>query len=308
MPLRVKKGPSASYTHTVDFSGWAQLTEDGGQALASATATASPSGLTIGFVTVDADEDEVLIPLSGGTLGVTYRVTILATTDGVDVLDEYLDVLITTDTADGAVVWPSQLGPYVDTVRAVELLYDDAELQDDDGNETDPPPFEEIDSNERAFNLTQAAWRDILRACRRGNIYQHRELIDLANDPVRGQDLIELVADLFWFKLVKRRRHPKGEPQNDPEGRERVEAVLEQLRQGERIFDLTGVAVTDEDGNLTGAVYENELGTATAMTRGRFGATDRVGRDRRFWGCVNDDQNDPGNQGGYPYGGIGGCC
>lgn len=303
MPLRVKKGPSASYTHTVDMSGWPQLTEDGGQALSSATATETTGGITIGSVTVDADEDEVLIPLSGGTLGVVYRITILATTDGGDVLDEYLDVLITTDTADGAVVWPSQLGSYLDTKRFVELMYDDGELLDDDGNETAPPAFDEIDSNQRAFDLTQAAWRDILRAARRGNIYEHRELIDLANDPVRGQDLIEFVADLTWIKANKRRRFPKGEPQNDPEGGERIEAMLEQLRQGERIFDLTGVAVTDSSGALTGAVYENPRGDATAMTTGRFGATDRDAPDNRFWGCTNTDRNDPNYRGGR-----GGCC
>jgi hypothetical protein len=289
MPVipKVVKGPSASYPHTFDFSGWDLLTTS--NTLSSATATVSPSGLTLGSPTVSADDKQVSVNISSGTLGDTYRVTVLATTSDGDVLDAYLDVVVAVGAGDGAAVYPSQLLPYLDTRRAMELLYDDGELDEDE----DAPDGDVIDGNERAFALCQAAWREVVMAATRGELYTLQQLTDLAADPVRGQDLVSLVADLFWRRLVRRRRYVKGEPQADDAAGEAADQLLEALRRGERIFNLEGVA-----DSVNGGTYENELGERTALSVGRLGSTDLDHPEDRFWGCTNTDRSDPRYRGG----------
>lgn len=290
---KIAKAPGAAYAASLDFSGWSILT--GTDTLSSATVAATPTGLTVGTPTVVAATKKVNIGLSGGTDGVTYHLTVTAATAGGEILVGYLDVEVTSSESDGTVVYPSQLLPFVDGARVVELLYDDGEL----GDAEDVPAATTIDGNARAFALTQAAWRQVLQACRRGDIYRQRELIDLANDPVRGLDLIELVADLFWAKVVKRRRYVQGEPQAEDAGADRALAALDALQKGERIFDLTDVAVTGADGVATGAVYVNEIGQPTRLTVGRFGGACPDRREDRFWGTA----------GGFPPHRNGrGCC
>lgn len=306
MPLipKIIKGPNSAFSATLDFSGWPQLQGDDPDTLSSATASVSPSGLTIDTTpTVDADTNYVSISLAAdGTDGTTYRITCLATTADGDILDGYLDVLVTSDANDGAVIYPSQFGPYIDTARCMELLYDDGDslLTDEDGNPVPPPGFNTIDGNERAFFVAQSAWRSVIQAATRGEVYTIDELTDLANDRVRGQDLIELCADLFWHRLIKRRRYVQGEPQAQDANIERAEAMLEALRRGERIFNLEGVI-----NSSTGSAYTNVIGEVTALDHGRLGMGDRDFRDNRFWACTNDDRNDPNYSAGG--GSCGGC-
>lgn len=177
---------------------------------------------------------------------------------------------------------PSDLVDYLPTRRVMQLLYDDDEL--DEGE--DSPSVSTIDENDRAIKLARTAWYEVMTAVRRGNIYGKRELIDLANDEFRGGPLVELVASIFYCKLLKRRRYVSGEPQADEGNCEEANASLERLRAGERIFALEGVAITGTDGSLTGGLYENELGEPTTLSVGQF-RPDSCGRLRRFWGCTD---------------------
>jgi hypothetical protein len=283
---RVSKAPTDSFPLAFSFTDWALLTDD--NRLASAVVTASPTGLTVGLATVDADAKEAQATVSGGADGTVYRLACVATTDAGDTLTGYIDLLVSS-AADGAVLYPSQFGPYLDTRRAMELLYDDSEL--DEGE--DAPSFDQIDGNDRAFFLAQAAWREVLMAATRGELYTIQQLTDLANDPVRGQDLVALCADLFWRRLVKRRRYVQGEPQAEDATGDRAEQTLEALRRGERIFNLEGVA-----DSVSGGVYTNELGARTALSVGRLGSTDLDHPEDRFWGCTNTDRSDPRYRGG----------
>lgn len=271
---KIIKGASASFSHVVDYTGWSMI-GDGTDTISSATASVSPSGLTLGSAAVNTAGTQVSIPLSSGTTGVTYRVTVLATTSASDVLDAVFDVFIGTG-IDGAVLYPSQFGPYLDTNRVMELVHDAADLDDDEA----VPAWTTVDGNERAFFLTQAAWRLILQAARRGEVYGLQELTDYANDVVRGADLVQLAADLFWCQLIKRRRYTEGEPQGKDPACKTAEEKLELLRRGERIFDLYGV--TD---SVNGGTYGNPIGEATAISVGTFGATDQLKTARRMFGC-----------------------
>lgn len=276
MPLvpKISKGASAAFSHSFDYSGWESI-GSGDDNISSATATVSPSGLTLGSPTVNATGDTVAVPLSGGTDGVTYRVTVLASTTGGDTLDAYLDVFIGTG-VEGAVLYPSQFGPFLDTGRAMQLLYDDADLAADE----DPAAWSTVDGNERAFYLAQAAWREIVQACARGKIYTVQELTDYANDPVRGLDLVQLASDIFWCRLIRRRRYTPGDPQEQASECKEAQEKLQMLRQGERIFDLTGVTASD------GTTYGSQVAEAGAISVGRLGGQRCDSSAARFWACT----------------------
>ncbi len=278
---RTTKATTDSYPFTFDYTGWPQLDSDD---ITSATVSATPSGLTLSAATVGAGDDaeKVFVTISSGTDGVTYRVTVLATTTGGSVLTGYLDLLVSDSTPAGIVIYPSMLTPYFDTRRAMQLLYDDGELAES----ADAPSVNTIDGNSRAMALAQSAWYHVLMAARRGDIYTGRELIDLANDPVRGQDLLQVLADLFWCRLIKRRRYTEGEPQGKDGACEAAENALEQLRQGIRIFVLDGVAITDEDGTATGDTYTNVMGAPTALSVGQLGSNCARPEDK-FWACTD---------------------
>lgn len=181
------------------------------------------------------------------------------------------------------VLSPSDIVDYLPISRVMELLTEDYELDDDE----DPPSVDTIDSNDRALMLVRWAWYSMKMACKRGDIYGERELVDLANDEVRGQPLRELIASLFWNKLIGRRRYVEGEPQGKDEYKKEADATLQLLREGERIFDLEDVTKTDSSGTSIGT-YINELGDATKLSVGTYGKS--VGRrpDDRFWACTTD--------------------
>lgn len=280
MPLvpKISKGASAAFSHNFDYSGWESI-GSGDDNITSATASVDPSGLTLGSPTVNATGDTVAVPLSAGTAGVTYRVTVLATTSGGDTLDAYLDVYIGTG-VEGAVLYPSQFGPFLDTKRAMSLLHDEGDLGDDEA----VPAWATVDGNERAFYLSQAAWREIVQACARGKIYTAAELTDYANDPVRGLDLVQLASDIFWCKLIRRRRYTPGDPQEQASECKEAQERLQLLRQGERIFDLTGVA-----NSTAGGTYGSEVAEAGAISVGRLGGQRCDHSADRFWGCTDAD-------------------
>lgn len=186
------------------------------------------------------------------------------------------------------VLLPSDLVDYLPTRRVMEYLYDDTELDQDE----DPPAVSTIDDNERALKLARAAYRDVLMAAQRGDVYRKRELIDLANDEYRSGPLVNLVADLFWCKLLKRRRYVKGEPQGEEQSCKEAAELLDLLRKGELIFPMEGVEISDSSGALTGGYYENVMGEPTKLSTGLFRVQSCDG-SRRFWGCVSDSCSTP---------------
>lgn len=79
----IDKHPNDDIPYTFDFGAWSSLLAV--SALASATATADIAGLTIGSPTVSGYT--VSVRISGGTDGVTYRLTVTATTvDNYDIV------------------------------------------------------------------------------------------------------------------------------------------------------------------------------------------------------------------------------
>ena len=271
---KISRASTDSYPVAFDYAGWDILNTS--NTLSSATVTGSPSGLTIGSPTVDATNKKVSANVSAGTSGVTYRLTCVATTSGGDTLTGYLDVVTQNGTTSGVVVYPSQLLPFVDGGRAMQLLYDDGDLDDDE----DPAAATTIDGNVNAFNLCQAAWREVVQACARGKIYTITELTDYANDAVRGLDLIQLVADIFWCKLIRRRRYTPEDPQAQASECQEAQEKLQALRTGERIFDLTGVTASD------GSTYGSEVAEAGAISVGRLGGQRCDNSADRFWACT----------------------
>lgn len=195
---------------------------------------------------------------------------------------------------------PSDLLPYIDGQRAVELCYSDREVG---VSGFEYPDEEDIDDIAKAVTACNSAWNRLVSACRKGEIYTARELVDLANDADRGAMLRELVSDLFWGTLIKRRRYVKGEPQGEEQSKETAETQLEQLESGHRIFVLDGVAVTDSSGTPTGQTYGNERSVRGAMS---VGGPDQTRRDPldRFWGCTGQPER---GDSGYS-GGSGRCC
>lgn len=191
------------------------------------------------------------------------------------------------------VLLPSDLLPYSDRKRVLELLVDDGDPELDE---------EDIDDDATALRLARAAWSKMVGATRRGDIYEARELIDLANDAERGQMLVALVADLFWCMCQKRRRYTENEPQAKDPACEEAEKTLEALQSGHRIFVLDGVAISDADGNLTGDTYSNVKGPVTRLQTGEFGTTGScTDPANRFWGCTRTRASQYGSR-------DRGCC
>lgn len=271
---KTSKATTDSFPIAFLFDGWDILTSS--EQLVSATVTSDLTGITIGTVTVSASNKTVSVTVADGADGTTYRLTCVATTTSGYTLTGYVDLLVTDSVTDGVVIYPSQLLPFFDTRRAMELLYDEGELADDE----EVPSGDSIDANARAFAIAQSAWRALLMAATRGKVYSLQELTDLANDPVRGYDLIELVANIFWCRLIKRRRYTKGEPQNEESACQEAEEKLEMLRRAERIFNLEGVV-----DSTTGTARTNLLGAATAMSVGTVGG--RCHATDRFWACTS---------------------
>lgn len=72
------KQPADVVDYDVDFgTEWLPT----GDKLASASASVTPSGLTLGSTIIDVTETVVKQWVSGGTAGTTYKVEITATTD-----------------------------------------------------------------------------------------------------------------------------------------------------------------------------------------------------------------------------------
>ena len=199
------------------------------------------------------------------------------------------------------VLSPSDLVDYMDTNRVCELLVDEGE---------DAIVVADLDTNDRAIKIAQRAWYYMTMATRRGDIYLGRELIDLANDSARGQPLVELVANIFWCSLQKRRRYTKDEPQAQDPACEEAEKMLEMLRNGERIFVLDGVTTTNSAGTATGT-YENVKGPPTTLQVGALGSDggNCASRLDRFFGrCTTDTcGSSDGTYRNYNRGGSG-CC
>lgn len=171
---------------------------------------------------------------------------------------------------------PSDFINFLDGGRVCDLLIDEGE---------DAVVIDDIDSNERALDFADDAWGQVLMACQRGDVYSHRELVDYANDSIRGKPLRKLVAYIFWTSCLGRRGYTESEPQAADPKIKQSEGMLESLQSGHRIFVLENVAITDSDGVATGENYTNVKGVPTALQVGKLGNNCYDPSDR-FWGCT----------------------
>lgn len=181
---------------------------------------------------------------------------------------------------------PSDIIPYVDFDRFSDLVVD--------GSSDPPETPTDLDANAVAVGLLGGAQATIVMACRKSNIYSVQQLKDLVRNAqlnvpagqAPGQQLIMLIADTAWCQIVKRRRYPKGTPQGDDETCKRSQEMLEELRTGNRIFELDGVEETDGSGNVIG-VYASDAAAAGLMEAGVL-ADCAIQNANRLWGCNID--------------------
>jgi len=84
------KDPTDVWDYTLDASSWVAAV---GDTLASCTATVSPSGLSI-LSTATTPAGQALVRLSGGAVGIEYRVTLTLTTTGGRILQRSVEILV----------------------------------------------------------------------------------------------------------------------------------------------------------------------------------------------------------------------
>jgi len=94
----INKFPSEDRAYEFDFSEFPEI-EKNGETISSVTsATASPSGLTIGATSILSGSKKVSVRISSGTAGQVYKVIVYVATSGsntLGILGE-LNVLATT--------------------------------------------------------------------------------------------------------------------------------------------------------------------------------------------------------------------
>lgn len=89
---KMAKGPDENRVFVFDFSRFAEIVN--GETVTGGTITAVPTGLTIGTVT--GSTSQLSARISGGTSGVTYRLTLQATTSGGATLEGWVDMTVGT--------------------------------------------------------------------------------------------------------------------------------------------------------------------------------------------------------------------
>jgi hypothetical protein len=110
---------------------------------------------------------------------------------------------------------------------------------------------------------------------------------------ISGGQLMQLIADVVWCQLVKRRRFTKDSPQGQDPSCERSEELLTKLRNGERIFVLDGVVIRNGTTN-TGTWYGSEVSEAGLMHAGSLNTGSGIDCAPNFWGCKINRSCDPG--------------
>lgn len=176
---------------------------------------------------------------------------------------------------------PSDLFAYIDTQRFGELCVD---------GDTAPPTTSELDSNAYAVANVNAAQALIVQACRVSQTYSLQQLKDLVyaaqNDNPQGDQIMLLIADLTWCRIVTRKRPAPKSPQGEyPECKD-AEERLNALKRGERIFVLEGMLRRNELGNVVG-VYGQEIPDAGLLEAGQL--TSPCANPPQLWGCKQNN-------------------
>lgn len=84
MALVLQKQPAESRLYTMDFTNLLASSE---AITGVSSTTGAPSGLSFGTATISGDGKKVQVRISSGADGVTYKVTILVTTDSSNTLE-----------------------------------------------------------------------------------------------------------------------------------------------------------------------------------------------------------------------------
>jgi hypothetical protein len=79
--------------YAIDFTGWQSLASD---TITSGTVTEVTSTLVFSAVTVDSTKKMLLVTISGGVAGTTYRIVATAVTTGGQTLVGYIDMPVET--------------------------------------------------------------------------------------------------------------------------------------------------------------------------------------------------------------------
>lgn len=195
---------------------------------------------------------------------------------------------------------PSDLYPYIDTQRFCELCVD--------GDSEIPAP-DDLDDNVNAVRNVNYAQGLICEAARKGQQYSLQQLKDLVyaaqQENPQGEQIMGLISDLTWCRIVKRKRPAPGAPQGEyPECRD-AQAYLDRLQKGERIFVLEGIPQRNELGVVVG-VYGDAVPAAGLMETGSL--TRPCDNPPQLWGCKHNRCGDNGGIGTGTDAAGGGCC
>jgi phage gp36-like protein len=128
--------------------------------------------------------------------------------------------------------------------------------------------------------LLRQATKMIDSACAVGARYDPTELASLALDTDAGGFIRRVCADIAFGLLVKRRGYSLSETQDLAAGYTEAMGFLDQLRLGERIFDLPGVPEAGLPDVARLGI--NSTGTSVARNSRFFGITPTT---RPYGGC-----------------------
>jgi phage gp36-like protein len=153
--------------------------------------------------------------------------------------------------------------------------------------DNDEPLFSsQILSSSVLAELLRQATKIIDAACAVGDRYDPTELATLASDVEHGGLIRRLCADIAFGLLQQRRGYSLKEIQDLSSGYQLAMDMLEQLRMGERIFNLDGVP---------------EAGLPDVVRLGVNSAGPSVANCSRFFGNTPTTNR-------FGYGGLGGGC
>lgn len=82
------KQPSEDRTYEFDFSDFPEIRDNGETITSAGSVSSSPAGLTLGTPTIAAGAKKVLVRISGGTVDINYKITVInVTTSGSNKLE-----------------------------------------------------------------------------------------------------------------------------------------------------------------------------------------------------------------------------
>lgn len=191
--------------------------------------------------------------------------------------------------------------PYIDMARLGELVTDGVEPL---------PELAVLSINPRLRHALLAAQGYVTNRLTVANRYTVQQLRDLISDAkyalptyipydpltgipghwvgIAGQQMMAIVADAFWCRLISRKRYPADGPQGKDMSCQMLEEELKSLQSGETILTLNGVVqhepISDGSGEKAVGLYGNDVAMAGLMFSGNL-STD-MDCLYRLWGCM----------------------